>query len=51
MAVLIRIAVGLLLIAHGLVHLLYLVPKKDDPSFPFTLKEFLRPSGVPLGFS
>jgi len=47
MAVLIRIAVGLLLIAHGLVRLLYLVPKKDDPSFPFTLKEsWLVPEAV-----
>ena len=47
MAVLIRIAVGLLLIAHGLVHLLYLVPKKDDPSFPVTLKEsWLVPEAV-----
>ena len=55
MAVLIRIAVGLLLIAHGLVHLLYLVPKKDDPSFPVTLKEswlvpeaVRRPGGIVL---
>jgi hypothetical protein len=47
-AALIRIAVGLFLIAHGLVHLLYVVPpKKDDPSFPFTLKEsWLVPESV-----
>jgi len=55
MAVLIRIAAGLFLVAHGLVHLLYLVPKEDDPSFPFTLKEswlvpetVRRPSGLAL---
>lgn len=31
-----RILVGLLLIAHGLVHLLYLVPApQGDPSYPF----------------
>jgi hypothetical protein len=47
MTVVIRIAAGLFLIAHGLVHLLYLMPKKDDPSFPFTLKEsWLVPEAV-----
>jgi hypothetical protein len=35
---LIRVAAGLFVIAHGLVHLLYLVSKEDDPSWPFTLK-------------
>jgi hypothetical protein len=52
MAVPLRIAVGLLLVAHGLVHLLYLTPKEDDPSFPFTLKEsWLVPEAVrrPVG--
>jgi hypothetical protein len=34
-----RIVVGLLLIAHGLVHLLYLVSEPDDESYPFTLRE------------
>jgi hypothetical protein len=55
MTVLIRIAAGLFLVAHGLVHLLYVMPKQDDPSFPFTLKEswlipaaVRRPSGVVL---
>ena len=52
MAVLIGIAAGLFLIAHGLVHLLYLLPKQDDPGFPFTLKEsWLVPEAVrrPVG--
>ena len=32
----VRTIVGLLLIAHGLVHLLYLMPRpEDDPSYPF----------------
>ena len=30
---------GLLLIAHGLVHLLYVTDKADDPAYAFTLKE------------
>jgi len=38
MAVLIRAVVGVLLIAHGLVHLLYLTPDADDPRYPFTLR-------------
>jgi hypothetical protein len=32
-----RIVVGLLLLAHGLVHLLYLVPAAGDPTYPFSL--------------
>ena len=55
MTVLIRIAAGLFVVAHGLVHLLYVIPKQDDPSFPFTLQEswlvpaaVRRPSGVVL---
>ena len=32
-----RGAVGLLLIAHGVVHLLYLVPAAADPRYPFSL--------------
>ena len=32
-----RVVAGLLLIAHGLVHLLYLVTEPDDESYPFTL--------------
>jgi hypothetical protein len=32
----VRSVVALLLIAHGLVHLLYLLPRpEDDPSYPF----------------
>ena len=47
MAVLIRIVAGLFLIAHGLVHLLYVVHKEDDPSFPFTLRQsWLVPEAV-----
>jgi hypothetical protein len=35
-AVVTRIFVGLFLVAHGLVHLLYLVPAPEgDPSYPF----------------
>jgi len=31
-----RFAIGLFLVAHGLVHLLYLAPRpQDDPSYPF----------------
>jgi len=39
-------------VAHGLVHLLYLVTKEDDPSWPFTLdKSWLIPDAVrrPVG--
>jgi hypothetical protein len=52
MAVPLRIAAGLFFIAHGLVHLLYLVTKEDDPSWPFTLKQsWLVPEAVrhPVG--
>jgi hypothetical protein len=34
---LVRVIVGILLIAHGLVHLLYLVPAASDPGYPFSL--------------
>ncbi|WP_197711282.1 hypothetical protein [Cellulomonas sp. WB94] len=37
MDVVLRIVVGLLLLAHGLVHLLYFVTSADDPKFPFTI--------------
>ncbi|HEX5333214.1 MAG TPA: hypothetical protein VFW79_11280 [Cellulomonas sp.] len=37
MDVVLRIVVGLLLLAHGLVHLLYFVTSPDDPKFPFTI--------------
>jgi hypothetical protein len=52
MTVLLRITVGFFLVAHGLVHLLYLVAKEDDPSWPFTLdKSWLVPGAVrrPVG--
>jgi hypothetical protein len=37
MDVVLRIVVGLLLLAHGLVHLLYVVTNADDAKFPFTI--------------
>jgi hypothetical protein len=37
-AVVIRVVVGLVLLAHGLVHLLYFVPEADKPGYPFTLR-------------
>lgn len=36
MEVLVRIVLGVLLVAHGLVHLLWLAPS-DDPAWPFRL--------------
>ena len=33
-----RIIVGLLLLAHGLVHLLYIAPAAADPKYPFSLE-------------
>jgi hypothetical protein len=42
-----RIVVGLLLLAHGLVHLLYLVPAADDPKYPFSLaRSWLLPEST-----
>ena len=35
----VRIVAGLLLIAHGLVHLLYLTPEVEDNKYPFNLRE------------
>jgi hypothetical protein len=37
MDVVLRTVVGLLLIAHGLAHLLCFVTNADDPRFPFTI--------------
>lgn len=34
----VRAVVGILLIAHGLVHLLYISPDATDPKYPFTLR-------------
>lgn len=42
-----RIIVGLLLLAHGLVHLLYLVPSAGDPKYPFSLtRSWLLPEST-----
>ncbi|HYN29161.1 MAG TPA: hypothetical protein VES95_04735 [Dermatophilaceae bacterium] len=42
-----RIAVGFLLLAHGLVHLLYLVPDPADPKYPFSLtRSWLLPQST-----
>jgi hypothetical protein len=38
MATLLRIVAGVLLIAHGLVHLLYFVTNAEDPRWPFTVE-------------
>jgi hypothetical protein len=37
-SILVRALVGILLIAHGLVHMLYLAPEANDPRYPFTLR-------------
>jgi len=43
MTTFIRVVVGILVIAHGLVHLLYLISEPKDPKFPFTLgRSWLR---------
>jgi hypothetical protein len=50
---LVRAVVGLLLLAHGLVHRLYVTPS-EDPKFPFTLdSSWLVPASVrrPVGLS
>lgn len=49
---LVRIVLGVLLVAHGLVHLLWLAPS-DDPAWPFRLdRSWLVPaaSGKPVAF-
>lgn len=44
---LLRIVVGVLLAAHGLVHLLYFVTNTDDPTWPFTVeRSWLVPEGA-----
>lgn len=63
MTLLARILVGFVLLAHGLVHLLYLVRAPADPTYPFSLaRSWLLPAparrpvafallaGVVLGF-
>ena len=47
MTPIVRIVVGFLLLAHGLVHLLYLVPAAADPSYPFSLaRSWLLPEST-----
>lgn len=36
-AILLRLVAGVLLVAHGLVHLLFIAPDADDPSHAFSL--------------
>jgi hypothetical protein len=55
MEVLLRVVSGVLLAAHGLVHLLYFVTNAQDPRWPFTLarswvlpEPARRPVGVGL---
>ena len=43
MTTLIRIVVGVILVAHGLVHLLYLTSDAQDPNYPFTLEQSFLP--------
>jgi hypothetical protein len=46
-ATFVRVVVGALLAAHGLVHLLYLVTDPDDPTFAFSLRSsWLLPAPV-----
>lgn len=56
-----RLAVGLFLIAHGLIHLAWVAPKPDDPAYPFSFKrsavlptaheDLLRPIGIALAIA
>ncbi|HZD86601.1 MAG TPA: hypothetical protein VE088_01185 [Gaiellaceae bacterium] len=46
MTTLIRVVVGVILVAHGLVHLLYLTSDAKDPSYAFTLEQSFLPSGA-----
>jgi hypothetical protein len=46
MTTLIRIVVGVILVAHGLVHLLYLSSEADDPAYPFTLEQSWLPEAA-----
>ncbi len=52
MIIAIRIVAGVLLAAHGLVHLFYFVRNTEDPKWPFTLdKSWLLPESLrhPVG--
>lgn len=44
----VRILVGLFLVAHGLVHLLYFAPRPDDPSYPFVAEDRWFPRALGL---
>lgn len=46
MATAARIIVGVLLLAHGLVHLLYLVKEPDDPKWPFRMDSWALPASI-----
>ena len=46
MTTLIRIVVGVILVAHGLVHLLYLTSEADDARYPFTLEQSWLPDAA-----
>jgi hypothetical protein len=37
MTTLVRVTFGVLLVAHGLAHLLSMVPNSSDPKYPFSL--------------
>jgi hypothetical protein len=43
MSTLVRVVVGVVLIVHGLVHLLYLSADAQDPRYPFTLEQSALP--------
>ena len=43
---LIRVVLGVILVAHGLVHLLYLTSDAQDPSYPFTLEQSVIPDAA-----
>jgi hypothetical protein len=57
MAEVFRVAGAVALVAHGLVHLLYLVPADGDPGYPFALHRlsvlparWRRPAGSVLAW-
>ena len=52
MATLVRAVVGILLVAHGLVHLLFIVPAAADRSYPFSLdRSWLLPESARRPFA
>lgn len=43
----VQLIVGLVLVGHGLIHVMYLTPGPDDPTYPFTLDEsWLLPASM-----